>query len=128
MPSLALVIPPSSVAHTTRRLSTSDLRRRESQVIVPDAPMTPPLSPGHSELGLDPIVVDSESHYGTPERDVRNPTVAIQVEEHGPKPSDAAPSGPLRLLEDEHMHLQKSGLRLSDFEVRGTLGWYPIVY
>ncbi|KAF9472774.1 kinase-like protein [Pholiota conissans] len=31
-------------------------------------------------------------------------------------------SGPQRLLEDEKVHLQKSGIKLSDFEVRGTLG------
>ncbi|KAJ3843281.1 cAMP dependent protein kinase [Lentinula raphanica] len=29
---------------------------------------------------------------------------------------------PLRLLEDEEVHLQKSGIKLTDFEVRGTLG------
>ena len=29
---------------------------------------------------------------------------------------------PQRLLEDEKVHLQRSGIKLSDFEVRGTLG------
>jgi hypothetical protein len=124
MPSLALVIPPPSVTQTTRRMSTSDLLRH-----IPDAPMTPPLSPGHSELGVDPIVVDSEPHYGALEHDA---TVTIQpqvgeMEVDCTKPSDTVPNGPLRLLEDEHMHLEKSGLSLSDFQVRGTLGWYPIV-
>lgn len=37
-------------------------------------------------------------------------------EEEGPKP-------PLRLLEDEKSHVNKSGgVRLTDFEVKGTLG------
>ncbi|KAF9001933.1 kinase-like domain-containing protein [Cyathus striatus] len=45
-----------------------------------------------------------------------------------PDPQSAAgpatPSNhpPQRLLEDEHVHLSRNGLKLSDFEVRGTLG------
>lgn len=56
--------------------------------------MTPPLSPANSSIAVDPIVVDQ--HPDT--------------------------QRPLRLLEDEHVHLQKSGLNLSDFDVRDTLG------
>lgn len=38
-------------------------------------------------------------------------------------PDDAALlHRPQRLLEDEKVHLQRSGIKLSDFEVRGTLG------
>ena len=33
---------------------------------------------------------------------------------------------PQRLLEDEKVHLQRSGIKLSDFEVRGTLGTYGL--
>jgi hypothetical protein len=32
------------------------------------------------------------------------------------------PSRPRRLLEDETVHLTRTGVALSDFEVRGTLG------
>ena len=35
---------------------------------------------------------------------------------------DAVLHRPQRLLEDEKVHLQRSGIKLSDFEVRGTLG------
>ena len=37
-------------------------------------------------------------------------------------PDDAVLHRPQRLLEDEKVHLQRSGIKLSDFEVRGTLG------
>jgi hypothetical protein len=129
MPSLSLVIPPSSsiLQSNPRLLSTSDLLRREPQAIISDAPMTPPLSPARSELAVDTIVVDSELHLNAPERDLRDAAVDIrtqiaEMEVDRSKPSDNVSQGPLRLLEDEHVHLQKSGLRLSDFDVRGTLG------
>lgn len=71
--------------------------------------MTPPLSPGRTDL-----VVDNPS-----ERDLRD---AAEMAVDQAKQSDTMSQGPLRLLEDERVHLQKSGLRLSDFDVRGTLG------
>jgi protein kinase A len=37
------------------------------------------------------------------------------------------PHRPLRLLEDEQVHLQRSGIKLTDFEVRGTLGMSFII-
>ena len=37
-------------------------------------------------------------------------------------PDDVVLHRPQRLLEDEKVHLQRSGIKLSDFEVRGTLG------
>jgi protein kinase A len=85
--------------------------------------MTPPLSPARR---------DSEPHHGAPERDLRDAAIAIQsqiaeMEVDHSKPADTTSQGPLRLLEDEHVHLQKSGLRLSDFDVRGTLGQCRIV-
>lgn len=123
MPSLSLVIPPSSsILQSTRRLSASDTLCREPQAILSDAPMTPPLSPRRSEL--DAIVMDSELHHNVP---VAIQPQVVEMEVDHSKPSDAVPQGPLRLLEDEHVHLQKSGLRLSDFDVRGTLGQYHIV-
>jgi protein kinase A len=75
--------------------------------------MTPPLSPGRNEISTDHIVVDSDlDSHAAPEMQVDHPDPS----------TDSVSQPPLRLLEDEHVHLQKSGLRLSDFEVRGTLG------
>jgi protein kinase A len=44
----------------------------------------------------------------------------MEIEPQSPRP--VAPQRPLRVLEDEQIHLQRAGLRLTDFEVRGTLG------
>jgi protein kinase A len=44
----------------------------------------------------------------------------MEIEPQSPR--SVAPQRPLRLLEDEQVHLQRAGLRLTDFEVRGTLG------
>ena len=48
------------------------------------------------------------------------------VDSPGPMDVDTAEDvvlhRPQRLLEDEKVHLQRSGIKLSDFEVRGTLG------
>jgi len=134
MPSLAVVIPHTSpvTPEASRRpsMANSISSVRKSQAIFPDAPMTPPLSPGHSEQGVEAIVVDVEPRYSGPERNVphsptsvaatsaRSETVDMDVVEH----TTTAPQRPLRLLEDEQVHLEKSGLKLSDFEVRGTLG------
>lgn len=94
--------------------------------------MTPPMSPGHSDLGDDTIVVDSEPRYSGPAphgpHSTAAPTTAPGFQElgdaGGDQPAQVAPvpQRPLRLLEDEQVHLQRSGLRLTDFEVRGTLG------
>lgn len=73
--------------------------------------MTPPLSPGRTEISADPIVIHSELDCHA----------EMQVD-HSDLSTNSVSQAPLRLLEDEHVHLQKSGLRLSDFEVRGTLG------
>lgn len=98
--------------------------------MVTDAPITPPLSPGRSTASLDSleidlddveeddsIVVDAEPRYS-------GPTVDNQMQASGtvepPAPGKGRP--PLRALEDEQVHLQKTGVKLTDFEVRGTLG------
>lgn len=112
------------------RTSNAPSLRRDSHLLVADAPITPPLSPGRSALSIedadmddgdDSIIVDVEPRYSGP--DVQNyaeyqprlpvPTVA---------PSMESPQRPLRSLEDEQVHLQRNGLKLTDFEVRGVLG------
>lgn len=107
------------------RGSASALIARDSAVVL-DAPITPPMSPGRSEPEEDSIVVDAEPRYSGPElrpplcldhaMDVDTQLVAESAEQQSPS------QRPARLLEDEKVHLQKSGLKLTDFEVRGTLG------
>jgi hypothetical protein len=107
------------------------------------------MSPAHSEQGIDDddddIVVDAEPRYSGPERDhedivalpsplavpppaaAEDGVLSTQFQGFGEMEVDAADSSmapvtPLRLLEDERVHLQRSGLRLTDFEVKGTLG------
>ncbi|TRM62729.1 putative cyclic AMP-dependent protein kinase catalytic subunit [Schizophyllum amplum] len=99
-----------SLANATARSGSISLPRRGSQ-LVPDAPITPPLSPGHSEFSVDDIdMVD---------RVLPPPQLEMQVDE---QLQEERPQPPLRLLEDEKVHLQKYGIKLTDFEVRGTLG------
>lgn len=99
--------------------------------------MTPPQSPSRSEQEDDLIVVDSEPRYSGPDpntlqTEARRPS-AISAEtprfdefgvmevDQTPAPTPA-PQPPLRVLEDETVRLQPAGLRLTDFDVRGTLG------
>ncbi|KAF7295302.1 hypothetical protein MIND_01069500 [Mycena indigotica] len=96
----------------------SAYRRSQSQIIVPDAPMTPPMSPGQSESGEEAIVIDAVPRYSGPDIHF-DQARAMEVEPITVAPQ---PQHPLRLLQDEQVHLQRSGLRLTDFEVRGTLG------
>lgn len=117
------------------RGSTTGIRR--DSAIVSDAPITPPMSPGHSEPGVeeedDSIVVDVEPRYSGPE--VLTPRSAAYYGANMDVDQQLSPESveqtsedtnvshrPARLLEDEKVHLQKSGLKLTDFEVRGTLG------
>jgi len=85
------------------------------------------MSPGRSEPSVeeddsvvvefsDPDVLISPSQGDAMEVDQR-PSSEDSLEV-----STNASQQPTRLLEDEKVHLQKSGLRLTDFEVRGTLG------
>jgi hypothetical protein len=132
MPALTVVIPqPPSLSipsEAVRRASQTNSIRQDSQFVISDAPMTPPLSPGHSEEDLDAIIVDAEPRYSSQEHNVhaakapgaRSETAAMEVDGHTTSPAVLQP--PPRLLEDEHVHLQRSGLKLSDFDVRGTLG------
>ncbi|KAF5387072.1 hypothetical protein D9615_001675 [Tricholomella constricta] len=135
MPGLAVLIPRMSpfTPEASRRPSMANSItsvRGESQAIVPDAPMTPPLSPSHSEHNVDAIVVDAEPRYSGPEHIVPHSEATVAaitsrsetVEMEGDMNATTVPQPPLRLLEDEQVHLQRSGLKLSDFDVRGTLG------
>ncbi|GBE82373.1 cAMP dependent protein kinase [Sparassis latifolia] len=106
--------------------------RRESGHIVNHGPITPPMSPARSEEGNGTIFVDPEPRYSSEGRPCSSdvlphshprrggPEEAMDVD---PTLSPDSPRPPLRHLEDEQSHLEKKGtLKLTDFEVRGTLG------
>ena len=114
---------PIPAPEAIRRPSTTSLLSRQSQILLPNAPPTPPLSPNNAEPQFDQIMVDAEpcSEDPHPEKlSTESSSEPMEVEDAGYPATE--PQRPLRLLEDEKVHLQRFGLKLSDFEVRGTLG------
>ncbi|KAI6129166.1 putative cyclic AMP-dependent protein kinase catalytic subunit [Pisolithus thermaeus] len=106
---------------------------RHSVPIVYDVPMTPPISPGHSEDGSrDSIHVEQEMQSDCQREapfatntvvDAGDTYDSLQCCFPRERPPPTPPNKPTRFLEDEPVHLSKPGvLKLSDFEVRGTLG------
>ena len=107
--------------------------RRDSEAVLSEGPMTPPMSPGHSEEGCmeDSITVDSEPRFSGPTQPPVASNLGQAQQEWRPSLDEemdglrvlTPPKPPLRLLEDEQVHVEKSGLlRLKDFEIKGTLG------
>jgi len=107
--------------------------RRDSEAVLSEGPMTPPMSPGHSEEGCmeDSITVDSEPRFSGPKQPPMPSNLGQVQQEWKPSLDEemdglrvlTPPKPPLRLLEDEQVHVEKSGLlRLKDFEIKGTLG------
>ena len=101
-----------------RRPSITYPARQSSQMVCLDIPLTPPMSP---KLNKDTPIEDQhdqtepESKETDQLQDVPQP---MEVDTDNVAPLHR----PQRLLEDEKVHLQRSGIKLSDFEVRGTLG------
>ncbi|KAI0340490.1 cAMP dependent protein kinase [Trametopsis cervina] len=120
--------------------------KRDSMFMITDGPMTPPLSPARSEdeehhQVLPPHTIDTQTAMP---QDTVKPAVlqvtrpvpgsrrasreVLQSEERmkvdAKRMSVSGPAAPpIRHLEDEQSHVQKGGsLRLTDFEVKGTLG------
>jgi protein kinase A len=83
----------------------------------------------------DSITVDSEPRFSGPAQ----PPVASSLGQAQEKKQSlneemdalkvaTPPKPPLRLLEDEQVHIEKSGsLRLKDFEIKGTLGQFLLL-
>jgi len=134
----ALIVPRSHSLPTSqeeiKRASVSYPARQEPQVVRNDAPLTPPMSPKPGQH-IDSMITDDRCTPIKPEANVlhqlQEANGALQVsaaelmdvdtetvEEDTPTAGVAQ-----RLLEDEKSHLQRSGIKLADFEVRGTLGW-----
>jgi hypothetical protein len=109
--------------------------RRNSEISVQEGPITPPLSPPQSEAGADDaIIVESDRHFINVDNDGCSPPRILGSSPNTqPGPSEdmetkqtrmaTPPRPPLRLLEDEQVHVERSGLLgLTDFEIKGTLG------
>ncbi|KAF8644118.1 hypothetical protein AX16_008647 [Volvariella volvacea WC 439] len=119
-------------------------RQQKRQGAVADAPMTPPISPGHSEQG-EPIKVRSLNHpkqqqspylYYNPNYSIvqspsqRNSYLAYlrsgQLDPQDMDPLHYSTTEPVCAPEhvpvNERARIKATGLRLTDFEVRGVLG------
>lgn len=117
---------PSSSQDNIRRPSLILPTRQPSQMVCLDTPLTPPMSP---KLSQDTLIEDQHNQT-EPELTETGQLQGLQdnlQEEPQTMDIDIADDQvslhrPQRLLEDEKVHLQRSGIKLSDFEVRGTLG------
>jgi len=133
MPPRPLDLPSST---TDVLCSISYLDHQQTELICPAVPLTPPLSPkpGQNIVNIDSITVDDECTAINPDQsennEMKDPSKIISLsilmdvvpEAHEADSPVHPPPHPQRLLEDEKVHLQHSGIKLVDFEVRGTLG------
>ncbi|KAI0064693.1 Pkinase-domain-containing protein [Artomyces pyxidatus] len=128
--------------------SSDDLReivchpsRRGSHVMVVEGPITPPLSPEKVDnlQVQDDIIMDTQPSYNSTASEhssssphppssqrtsveLENPVSPRDTYMHRGDTSSTTPiPPPLRVLEDEEEHIHRS-LKLTDFEVKGTLG------
>jgi len=103
------------------------------QIVRVDAPLTPPLSPKQMAMEQTDIPSDIAASISQPLESLPQPAPeapcaadAMQVDPVPKVEVDALAPAPQRSLENEKVHLQRSGVKLADFEVRGTLGeWLP---
>ncbi|TCD60916.1 serine/threonine protein kinase, AGC [Steccherinum ochraceum] len=133
---------PNPVEQTrTSPFNTPD--RRDSSFMASEGPITPPISPGHSDDEDSGIIVDSEPRYSghshghqdmsnsaaphrplLPEassnRTSRADRDSAMAVDSGINPTSPRPAA--RHLEDEQPHANRGSLKLTDFEVKGTLG------
>lgn len=106
---------------------------QQSPVLFAGGPMTPPLSPGNSELdeippshvvsvtqgAVSPLRLSTASRGAAEE--IPQAEESMDVDQVALEPVRP----PVRHLEDEQSHVHRGGsLRLTDFEVKGTLGEY----
>lgn len=129
-----------TVAEPIRRISIAyqDSHKNSQQIVITDAPITPPLSPKSLPGRQDSMAVDNTpsrtaAHHGavdeqqesmdfekTPSAESGQSAMAVEMSES--EALDDPAKSPARLLEDEQVRLQPVDLKLSDFDVRGTLG------
>lgn len=143
----------ASLPSTTQQLHVSPLNlqaKRDSGYMVIDGPITPPLSPGRSEDGdlHPPVECDPQAALQCSEAQVNpaDPQIACslpgsrRVSREAQQPAEhmqvdsgrstLASIPPIRHLEDEKSHVHRGDyLKLTDFEVKGTLGEFvPSAY
>jgi hypothetical protein len=94
-------------------------------MVCADIPLTPPLSPGPEQ---SIVAITSQelcpdiSHQFIRLADTPSEPMEVDRETIDEEQDAIPPLRPRRLLEDEAVHLTRTGIQLSDFEVRGTLG------
>lgn len=118
--------------------------RRDSGFMASDGPITPPISPGNSDDEDSGIIVDTEPRYSghshghhdmpphttvsrtlLPEASSRRASRSADLGDAmvvDVRTSPASPRPAARHLEDEQPHAHRGSLKLTDFEVKGTLG------
>jgi len=111
-----------------RRPSLTYPTRQPSQMVcldTPTTPLTPPMSP---ILKKDMPIEDQHNQTKSDSKENGQLQDVQAIPQDAPDTMDVDTADdvvlhrPQRLLEDEKVHLQRSGIKLSDFEVRGTLG------
>lgn len=133
----------TSLPNPTRQNRASQLSlqlKRDSGFLAGEGPITPPMSPGPSEEDDGSISVDTEPRYSGhrheipidiearlyseagPRRESRNRSSDERMDIDPVRHASSSPRPPARHLEDEPTHVDKGSLKLTDFEVKGTLG------
>ena len=118
--SLSLPSPQEDICRPSLAYQT----RQPSQMVCLDTPLTPPMSP----ILNKGIPIEDQHNQTKSDLKENGQLQDIQDISHTPDfmdvvtVDDVVLHRPQRLLEDEKVHLQRSGIKLSDFEVRGTLG------
>ncbi|KAI0035766.1 cAMP dependent protein kinase [Vararia minispora EC-137] len=104
--------------------------RKPSTVRVIDGPLTPPMSPDREQKedlldsDIDPDTMDDQPSPIAKSSRPPSPDPSLASKDDTPMSIDdspSSPSRPLHNLEDEPDHLHRD-LRLTDFDVKGTLG------
>ncbi|KAH7889925.1 cyclic AMP-dependent protein kinase catalytic subunit [Phlebopus sp. FC_14] len=118
---------PSSIPHG-EVLNGSSLQRGLVPLSFYDGPMTPPISPGHSEDGNgSTAALAHETRHACQPETMSHPAAPVQTatlwKPYPPLQEQTLPCRPARILEEEQVHIEKPGvLKLTDFDVRGALG------
>ena len=128
--------PPALISRSLSLPSPQDIRRpsltyptpQPSQMVCLDTPLTPPMSP---KLNNDIFIEDHHDQTESESKEKDHSQNVQDVPQDVPQPieiDDVVPlHRPQRLLEDEKVHLQRSEIKLSDLEVRRTLGMHWLV-
>lgn len=94
-------------------------------MVCADIPLTPPLSPKPDQSTVAiPSQELCDHQFVHPADDSQTSSQSMEVDREtiDEEQEPMSPPSPRRLLEDETVHLTRTGVKLSDFEVRGTLG------